>query len=530
MHQKYDFLIIGSGIAGLSVGLKLAEYGSVCILTKSNEDESNTKYAQGGIAVVTDFLTDSFEKHISDTLICGDGGCNEAAVNVVVTEGPDRLNEIIAYGASFDKTTSGSFDLAKEGGHGESRVLHFKDVTGKEIERTLLEQIAKTPQIALFAHKFAIDLLTEHHLGKEVTKKTDDITCFGVYAYDKTNGFIETILARKTVMATGGAGQVYANTTNPTIATGDGIAMAYRAKAKVENMEFIQFHPTALYQAGVSPSFLITEAVRGYGAVLRDTQGNEFMHRYDERLSLAPRDIVARSIHNEMITSGEQFVYLDCTNLSQEFIESHIPNIYQKCLSIGIDIRKDYIPVSPAMHYLVGGVKVNLNGETSIKNLYACGECASTGLHGANRLASNSLLEAIVFADRIYKHAKETFTASEFNFGIPSWNDEGTNTPKELSLITQNTRELQTLMSNYVGILRNNERLDRALDRLNILYKESEELYKRSKISVKLLELRNLINVAYTIIKSAKLRKESRGLHYNTDFPEKDYVYKETII
>lgn len=530
METTYDYVIIGSGIAGLSLAIKLSKYGKVVIITKSNEDESNTKYAQGGVAVVSNLATDSFHKHIQDTIIAGDFGSKLQVVEAVVKEAPERMQEIIAWGAQFDQNEKGFFDLAQEGGHSEARVVHHKDITGFEIERALLATIYRTQNITLLTHTFAIDLITEHHLGKEITKKTTHISCFGVYVLNSLTQKIDTILGKQVILATGGAGHVYQTTTNPSIATGDGIAMTYRAKGKVANMEFIQFHPTSLFNPNENPSFLISEAVRGYGAVLKNKLGQEFMHQYDKRRSLAPRDIVARAIDAEMKKTGDEFVLLDCRHLTLDFIKKHIPNIYQKCKSIGIDLTKDMIPVVPAMHYLVGGILVDLQGKTSIDNLFACGECSHTGLHGANRLASNSLIEALVFSHRIFEAITQNPNNRPHPTNIPDWNDDGTKQPEEKMLITQNIKELQMMMSSYMGIVRNNQRIDRAMNRLKLIHEETERLYQTSKLSVKLLELRNLVAVAYTIIKCAKQRTESRGLHYNTDYPFKSENFTDTII
>lgn len=516
--KDVDFLVVGSGIAGLSFALKAAKHGKVLILTKANEDESNTKYAQGGVAVVVD-KEDSFDKHIEDTLIAGDGLCDKEVVEIVVKEGPERIQEIIDYGTNFDTTKQGMYDLAKEGGHSESRILHYKDITGFEIERALLEKVHSNPNIEILTHYFAVEIITQHHLGEFVDRKSDNINCYGIYALNTHTNSVEKFLSRVTVMATGGAGHIYSNTTNPVIATGDGIAMVYRAKGKVRNMEFIQFHPTALYRPGEYPSFLISEAVRGFGGILRDSKGNEFMDAYDERKSLAPRDIVARAIDSEMKKSGDDFVYLDITHRSKDDILSHFPNIYAKCLSIGIDMTKDYIPVTPACHYMCGGILVDHYGKTSINNLYACGECASTGLHGANRLASNSLLEATVFAHRIYIDAINVFEKVNIPSTIPEWDETNTQLSNEDILVTHNLRETQKVMSDYVGIVRSDFRLERALRRLGLLYEETEDFYKKTKLSVKLCELRNVIQTAYIVIKSAMMRKESRGLHYTTDYP-----------
>ena len=516
--RNVDFLVVGSGVAGLSFALKAAQYGKVLIVTKANEDESNTKYAQGGVAVVVDKKEDSFDKHIQDTLIAGDGLCDKHIVEIVVTEGADRIDEIIAYGTHFDKTKQGIFDLAKEGGHSESRVLHYKDVTGFEIERALLEQVHKNENIELLTHYFAVELITQHHIGQFVDKRSEDIECYGIYALNTATNKVEKIVSKITLMASGGAGHIYAATTNPVIATGDGIAMAYRAKARVRNMEFIQFHPTALYNPGEYPSFLISEAVRGFGGVLKTRSGEEFMHNYDERKSLAPRDIVARAIDAEMKKSGDDFVYLDIRHRSKSDILSHFPNIYAKCLSIGIDMTKDLIPVTPAAHYMCGGIMVDEFGKSSIHRLYACGECSSTGLHGANRLASNSLLEAPVFAHRIFTHAISRFKDYVIPDNIPEWDETDTKLSNEDILVTHNLREVQKVMSDYVGIVRSDFRLERALRRLGLLYEETESFYKETTLSVKLCELRNVIQNAYLVIKSAIKRKESRGLHYTTDY------------
>src|SRR6195952_901374 len=530
MTRTVDFLVVGSGIAGLSFALKAAKHGKVLIVTKSNEDESNTKYAQGGVAVVVDKKEDSFEKHINDTLIAGDGLCDLQVVEAVVTEGPARIREIIDYGTNFDKTNEGFYDLAKEGGHSEFRVLHYKDITGFEIERALLEEIHNNPNIEILTHYFAVDVITQHHLGVFVDKSSTDITCYGIYALNNKTNNVEKILSKVTVMASGGAGHIYSITTNPTIATGDGVAMVYRAKGKVRNMEFIQFHPTALYNPGEYPSFLISEAVRGFGGILKRTNGEEFMQEYDERKSLAPRDIVARAIDAEIKKSGEDFVYLDIRHRSKKDILAHFPNIYAKCLDIGIDMTKDMIPVAPACHYMCGGVMVDHYGRSSIMHLYACGECSSTGLHGANRLASNSLLEALVFAHRIYQSAITSFEKNLVPDNIPDWDEKGVQLSNEDILVTHNIREMQKVMSDYVGIVRSDFRLERAMRRLRLLYEETEDFYKKTKLSVKLCELRNLIQVSFIVVKSATARHESRGLHYTTDYPEHQEVLEDTVL
>ncbi|MCW3121356.1 MAG: nadB [Flavipsychrobacter sp.] len=530
---KTDFLVIGSGIAGLTFAVKTAQRfpdKTITILTKANTDETNTKYAQGGIAVVNDLEHDSFKKHIEDTLIAGDGLCNEHIVDIVVKEGPLRVDEIIDWGTKFDKDNGGDYMRGKEGGHSEFRILHHKDITGFEIERALVAETKKYPNIQIHNHWFVVDIITQHHLGYLVTKSTPDITCYGVYALNLNTNNIEKILACCTLMASGGVGQVYRTTTNPRIATGDGIAVAYRAKGRIENMEFIQFHPTALYEAGISPSFLITEAVRGDGAVLRNKDGVAFMPGYDARADLAPRDVVARAIDSEMKRTGTEHVYLDCRAMDKEKFIAHFPNIYSKCKSIGIEVMEQMIPVAPAAHYCCGGIKTDEMGRTSIINLYACGECSSTGLHGANRLASNSLLEALVFAHRCAEDMAARINIISFNDAVPDWDAFGTNEPKEMILITQSLKELQQIMSDYVGIVRNDIRLQRAMNRIDILHKETEELYKSTSLSPQLCELRNLITIGYLVIRSAQFRKESRGLHYNTDYPEKSELLQQIVL
>ena len=520
MRKRTDFLIIGSGIAGLTFALKAARYGKVTIVTKSAIDDSNTRYAQGGIAAVFS-EPDNFEKHIRDTLIAGDGICNEEVVRLVVQEAPARIQELIDLGVPFDKKKDGSYDLAREGGHTEPRILHAKDKTGEAIEETLIDKVRNHQNIEIFEHYFAIEILTQHHLGIELKKSYPGIKCYGAYVADLINKKVYTFLAKVTVMATGGLGNAYLTTTNPEIATGDGVAMVYRAKGTIENMEFIQFHPTSLYDPEKKPSFLITEALRGYGAVLKNIAGEKFMNRYDGRGSLAPRDIVARAIDNELKIWGEDHVWLDCTHLNPDGLREHFPNVYEHCLQRGIDITKDMIPVVPCAHYSCGGIKVDVNGQSNIDRLYALGEVSSTGLHGANRLASNSLVEAVVYSHRAVMHAEKRLNGLEFEEKVPDWDYKGTTHLEEMVLITQSLKEVQMIMSNYVGIVRSDLRLERAMVRLEILFKETESLYKRSLISKQICELRNLINVGYLIIKMAMNRKESIGLHYSIDYPKK---------
>ncbi len=517
MRKKTDFLVIGSGIAGISYALKVAEHGTVTVVTKSSAEETSTSYAQGGIAAVM-YTPDTYEKHIKDTIIAGVGLNNPDVVEITIRESTDRIKELIDLGTRFDKAQNGKYKLGKEGGHSESRVLHYKDQTGKEIARALLDAANKHPNIDILENHFTIDLITKHHLGDEVSRKETDITCYGAYVLDPKTRSIHTILSKTTMIASGGAGNVYSNTTNPPISTGDGIAMVYRAKGIVENMEFMQFHPTALYHPEERPAFLITEALRGFGGILKTCKGEEFMHKYDERLSLAPRDIVARAIDSEMKKSGDDYVYLDCRHLDKDELITEFPTIYAKCLSIGIDIRKDMIPVVPAAHYTTGGIKVDQYSRTSIKNLYASGEASSTGLHGANRLASNSLLESLVFSHRAAQDAIGRLDRIAYCNEVPDWDATGTVPNEELVLITQSIKELQTIMSYYVGIVRSDLRLKRALDRLEIIYQETEKLYEKSIVTQQLCELRNLINNAYLIIKMAMNRKESIGLHYSIDY------------
>ncbi len=525
-----DYLIIGSGVAGLSLALKLARHHKVLVITKTERGETNTRYAQGGVASVSS-AKDTFEKHVADTLDAGDGLCHKDVVEMVVGKGPKAMMELIEYGANFDRYDNGALMLGREGGHSEHRILHAKDATGWEIQRVLLAQVANSENIEVVEDFFAVDLITEHHLGRYVNRGTPDITCFGAYVLDLTTRNVHKILSKYTIMATGGAGNVYANTTNPPIATGDGIAMTYRAMGRVANMEFNQFHPTAFYDPGSKPSFLITEALRGKGAILKNGYSKkEFMHQYDERGSLAPRDIVARAIDNEMKKTGIDYVLLDATVIPSEEIMIEFPTIYETCLKKGIDITKEMIPVVPASHYVCGGILVDESGASSIHRLYACGECTCTGLHGANRLASNSLLEGVVYADNIYCAIKEKASDISYQNNIPDWSEKGISFTDEWVLISHNFREIQNIMSNYVGIVRSNLRLERAMRRIDLVFQETEKFYQKTKISPELCELRNIITIAYLIVKSAGIRKESRGLHYTTDYPEKRQQLWDTVL
>lgn len=536
--KKQDVLIIGSGVAGMTVAINLAERRpdlTITVLNKTRQGESNTSWAQGGVASVWNHNLDNYEKHIEDTLDAGDGLCDRDIVEIVIKEGPERVREMITWGTRFDKESDGDYDLGREGGHSENRILHYKDKTGWEIQRAILDKGANYPNIKVVEDAFAIEIITQHHLGKVVTNATPDIECYGVYVMEKNNhAKIEPYLAKVTILASGGAGQVYRSTTNPVVATGDGIAMMFRAQGTIQDMEFVQFHPTALYTpegnpGSILPDFLISEAVRGYGAILKTLDGEEFMQKYDSRKSLAPRDIVARAIDREMKIHGWDYVYLDCRHLDPDGFKAHFPTILEKCRSIGIDPLTQYIPVTPACHYICGGIKVDEFGRSSIRQLYACGEVTCTGLHGANRLASNSLLEGMVFGYRIAEDVIARIDDWQWNEAVPEWDTEGTTKPEEMVLITQSIKELKEIMSSYVGIVRSNVRLVRALNRLHTLYKETEDLYQSTTVSPQLAELRNLITNGYLITKLASYRKESRGLHYTTDYPDqlpfKDHMY-----
>ncbi len=526
MEFKTDFLIIGSGIAGLSLAIKASALGSVAIVTKKEKTESNTNYAQGGIAAVTD-NTDSFTEHINDTLICGAGLCKKDVVEFIVREAPPRIAELIEWGVKFTKSENPPYpyDLGREGGHSHRRVLHAKDLTGHEIERALHEKVASLQNVVIYENHIGIDLIMEK------IPAVEPLRCLGAYVLDINNSDIHTYRAKYTILSTGGAGKVYLITTNPDIATGDGIAMAYRAGAQIANMEFIQFHPTCLYHPDAK-AFLISEAVRGEGGILKLKNGSPFMDKYHSMKSLAPRDIVAKAIDTEIKKSGDEYVLLDITHRDRDFLVNRFPNIYNKCLEFGIDISKDPIPVVPAAHYICGGVAVNAYGETSIPQLFACGEASCTGLHGANRLASNSLLEAVVYAHRVCTKISEDFAHTrQSEIFIAPWDSSGTTESDDSVVVTHNWDEVRRCMWNYVGIVRSNKRLERAVRRIELIQKEIDDYYRNYKVTKDLIELRNITIVAKLITSSASLRKESRGLHYNIDYPAThDEMNTDTII
>jgi L-aspartate oxidase len=525
MAERFDFLVIGSGVAGLSFALRAAERGSVAVVTKKASAESNTNYAQGGIAAVMD-PADTVEDHVRDTLVSGAGLCDEVVVRFVVTEGPERVRELMTLGARFDQDPEGDLHLGMEGGHSAHRIVHAADMTGREVERALLAAVRAHSNVRLFEYHFAVDLITEHHLGQDVTALGEGgIHCFGAYVLDEETGQVETLLAKATLLAAGGAGQVYLHTTNPPVATGDGIAMCYRARAVIANMEFIQFHPTSLYLPDADfggRRFLITEAVRGDGGILRNRAGERFMPEYDPRAELAPRDVVARAIDDQMKRHGDPHVWLDISHRPAGEIYKHFPNIYETLLKHGIDMTDQPIPVVPAAHYTCGGVVVDAEARTSIAGLFACGEVTCSGLHGANRLASNSLLEALVFAHRAVAPAAEYAAAHGWEEAVPEWDASGTENTKEWVLVQHNLGEVRRVMSDYVGIVRSMLRLERAARRIRLLHDETEGFYERTRVSSPLCELRNLIAVAHLVVACARSRTESRGLHAMTDFPESD--------
>lgn len=520
-----DFLILGSGIAGLFYALKASQHGTVAIVTKKTSAESNTNYAQGGIAAVTS-KEDSIEMHVRDTLTAGVGLCKEQVVRAIVSDGPARIAELIQYGAQFSEREVAApggareLDLGREGGHSKRRILHAKDITGRELERALLKAAEGRNNIHIFENHIAIDLITTQKLGQTGANR-----CVGAYALEKSTGLVKAFAARTVVLATGGCGKVYLYTTNPDIATGDGVAMAYRAGAPIANLEFMQFHPTCLYHPKAK-SFLISEAVRGEGAVLKTFGGDEFMDRYHPLKSLAPRDVVARAIDSEMKRSGTDHVFLDITFKPAPFIIQRFPNIYNTCLQYGIDITKEPIPVVPAAHYQCGGVTADVDGLTEIPGLYAVGEVACTGLHGANRLASNSLLEAVVCSHRAADHAL-AHPAPPAQTDIPAWQSGKAHNPDELVVVSHLWDEIRRLMWDYVGIVRTDKRLQRAQKRIANLQAEIQEYYWDFMVTADLLELRNIATVAELIVKCAMQRPESRGLHYNLDYPDLDPTWAQ---
>lgn len=518
-----DYLVIGTGIAGLSFALKAAEVGSVCVITKKESQESNTNYAQGGIASVLS-PEDSFDLHIQDTLEAGAGLCRREVVDLVVKAGPQMVQELIDWGVRFTREgrdEAGPLALGREGGHSTNRIAFSADLTGREIERALTEAAAAHPNIRKFEHHAAVDLITEHHLFGADPVTGGPINCYGCYALDAAAGEVVKFVARATILCSGGVGQIYEHTTNPRIATGDGVAMAYRAGASVGNLEFVQFHPTTLYRPGAN-SFLISEAVRGHGGVLVNRAGERFMDDAHPLASLAPRDIVARAIDSEMKKTGEPCVYLDITHVDADEIRERFPNIHERCLSFGIDITKDRIPVVPAAHYACGGVFTDTWGRTDIRGLLASGEVACTGLHGANRLASNSLLEALVFSDRALRAATESMDRSRALPDVPDWEEDDVFNAEEWVLLEHDREMVRKLMWDYVGIVRTNFRLKRAARRIGVIAQEVEAFYKRTKVTDALVELRNLTTVAALTVRCALNRKESRGLHYNADYPDRD--------
>jgi L-aspartate oxidase len=520
-----DFLVIGSGVAGLSYALKVAQFGRVTIITKKKIYKTNTALAQGGVAAVFS-KTDSFENHVADTLASGDGLCAEDVVRMVVENGPERIRELVDLGAQFNLDGEGKYDfsLGREGGHSQNRIIHARDLTGKEIEDVLVSNVEQHENITILENRVAVNLITySTSVRSGLVRTQHENICCGAYVLDNNTGEVETVAAKVTLLATGGGSKVYLYTSNPDTATGDGIAMAYRAGATVANMEFVQFHPTCLFHPEAK-NFLISEAVRGEGAYLIDEKGNRFMEKYSPDLELACRDVVARAIDNELKKTGADSVFLDITHKDPDFVRERFPNIYAKCLTFGIDITRQPIPIVPAAHYMCGGVATDLNGHTDIQCLYAVGETACTGLHGANRLASNSLLEALVYAHNAAQSSLKEFekAAKKSTVDLEPWDETNTLDGDEAIMVTHNWDEIRRMMWNYVGIVRSDKRLHRAQRRIEMIQHEIEAYYWDFKITADLIELRNLATVAELIIKSALMRKESRGLHYNLWYPEKD--------
>lgn len=540
MEHESDFLVIGSGVAGLLFALKVADHGSVTIVTKKNISESNTAYAQGGIASVI-AQTDSFDAHIQDTLASGDGICNKHVVEMVVKAAPERIQELVDLGVQFnrDKRTSKdlsglNLDLCREGGHSHNRIVHADDLTGRAVEEALVDRVMNHKQITLFADHIAIDLMTRStRLQRGMIVTTHEDYCYGAYVLDRNTNEINTFCAKTIVLATGGSGKVYMYTSNPDIATGDGIAMAYRTGATVANLEFVQFHPTCLYHQDAK-NFLISEAVRGDGGILINADGKPFMKNYSPLKDLACRDVVARAIDAELKKRGDESVFLDISHKDSGFIKTRFPNLYEKCLSFNIDMTRDPIPVVPAAHYMCGGVATDINGRTNIQRLFAIGETACTGLHGANRLASNSLLEALVYAHNAAQQAIKDHQNAEFETSpqLPPWDDLGAIDSDEVIMVTHSWNAVRRMMWNYVGIVRSDKRLERATRRIEMIQNEINEYYWDFKITPDLIELRNIATVAELIIRCAKHRKESRGLHYNIAYPEKDDLKwnKDTVL
>jgi L-aspartate oxidase len=530
MQQEYDFLVIGSGIGGLYFALKAAKYGKVAVVTKKTRWEAATNLAQGGIASVM-AKADSYEAHIVDTISAGAGLCHNNIVEKVVRAGPECIDELSRIGVEFSgQKDNHDYDLGREGGHSYSRVVHAADFTGRAIEQALINATRNHPNIEIYEHHYCVDLITQHHFREKPAYGETPI-CYGSYVFDIEEGRVKIFRARITMLATGGGGQIYAHTTNPDIATGDGIAMAYRAGARIGNLEFVQFHPTTLYHPK-SRSFLISEAVRGEGARLILKSGERFMQKYDKQEELAPRDIVARAIDSELKRTGDECVFLDITYKGRDFLEKRFPTIFKKCLECGIDMSEEPIPVVPAAHYFCGGVVTDEFGRTDIKNLYACGEVAMTGMHGANRLASNSLLEAVAFADFAAGVVSDEIILKDPLPEIPIWDESGVFDSEEWVIVSHDRNTLIRMMWDYVGIVRSNNRLRKAWDRCHLMVRDIREFYRKNPVRADVVELRNMATTAQLLIESALSRKESRGLHYNIDYPQKDDdgFLKDTII